>query len=135
MRGAWAALAATLALTRVGAAETASDGVPVSVELTDATTVIYAWKNRDFAANDQATVLNDKWGVWYNRLHAQVSRGAFRFNARIDNAWFFASPDPTEAALTLVNRRPASSAGLPAPTYFRLKEQQAGLELSNRYIN
>jgi hypothetical protein len=135
MRGAWAALAATLALTRVGAAETATDGPPVSVELTDATTVIYAWKNRDFAANDQATVLNDKWGVWYNRLHAQISRGAFRFNARVDNAWFFASPDPTEAALTLVNRRPASSAGLPAPTYFRLKEQQAGLELSNRYIN
>jgi hypothetical protein len=135
MRVRWAALAATLALPRPSAAETASDTVPVTVELTDATTVIYAWKNRDFAPNDHATLLNDDFGVWYNRLHAQISRGAFRFNARIDNAWYFRSPDPTEAALTLVNRRPASSAALPAPTYFRQKVQQTGLELSNRYIN
>jgi hypothetical protein len=135
MRGAWEALAATLTLARVSAAETAEGNAPVSVELTDATTVIYAWNNRDFAPHDQATVLNDDYGVWYNRLHAQITRGALRFNARIDNAWFFQSPDPTEAALTLVERRPASSNALPAPAYFRLKEQQTGLERSNRYIN
>ena len=136
MRARYAALAATLAWPAVAyAAEPGTDGTPVSVELTEATTVVYAWKDRDFAASDHTTVANDEWGVWYNRLHAQASRGALRFGARVDNAWFFHSPDPTAGALELWRRREPTPGGLPAPAYFRLKEQQVGQELSNRYIN
>ncbi|HSU40900.1 MAG TPA: hypothetical protein VLJ38_15075, partial [Polyangiaceae bacterium] len=97
MRARWAALAATLVWPAgAAAAEDADDGTPVSVELTEATTLMYAWNNRDFSSGDVTTVTNDNWGVWYNRLHAQVTRGAFRFGLRIDNAWFYRSPDPTE---------------------------------------
>ncbi|HEV8548760.1 MAG TPA: hypothetical protein VGQ57_07030, partial [Polyangiaceae bacterium] len=137
MRPAAAALAAALLVANVANAAGSDQGAPpkVQVELTEDATVSYAWNNRDFSPNDLATVVNDDWGVWYNRLHGQVTSGAFRFGMRLDNAWYFTSPDPTAAALTLTERRPPAPAALPPPSYFRLKEQQAGLELSNRYIN
>ena len=136
MRARWAALAATLVWPAgAAAAEDADDATPVSVELTEATTLMYAWNNRDFSSGDVTTVTNDNWGVWYNRLHAQVTRGAFRFGLRIDNAWFYRSPDPTEGALELVYGRPPSSTATPPATYYRQKEQEVGAELSNRYIN
>jgi len=138
-----AALAATLAGS--GAARAADKpnpnapaseaGPPVSVEITDATTVIYAWNNRNFAANDAATVTDDNWGVWYNRIHAQVARGAFRFGFRLDNAWFYRSPDATAAAVDLAEHRDSSNSTTPLPSYFRQKEAEVGQELSNRYIN
>jgi hypothetical protein len=136
MRVRWAALAATLVWPLAArAADEASDAPPVSVEITDATTLIYAWNNRNFASGDVTTVTDDDWGVWYNRLHAQVTRGAFRFGFRIDNAWFYRSPDATAGALELVERRPPSAGQSPPPVYFRQKEQEVGAELSNRYIN
>ena len=65
-----------------------------------------------------------------------MTSGALRFGFRLDNAYYFASPDPTAAALTLTERRPPDArASCRHRTYFRLKEQQAGAELSNRYIN
>jgi hypothetical protein len=136
MRLCWAVLAATLVWPlRAGAAEDTDGAPPVSIELTDATTLIYGWKNRDFASGDVTTVTNDNWGVWYNRLHAQVTSGAFRFGFRIDNAWFYRSPDPTEGALELVEGRPPAPGQSPPAVYFRQKEQEVGAELSNRYIN
>jgi len=137
MRGRSYALLVALSTARsVGAAEpAASEPAPVQVELTEDATVSYAWDNRDFQPNDVASVVNDKWGVWYNRLHGQVTSGAVRFGMRLDNAWYFTSPDPTATALTLVENRPASPGGLSDPAYFRLKVQQSGEELSNRYIN
>jgi hypothetical protein len=132
----WAVLVATLVWpAAAAAAEDADDATPVSVELTEATTLLYAWNNRDFASGDVTTVTNDQWGVWYNRLHAQVTRGAFRFGLRLDNAWFYRSPDPTAGALDLVYGRPASSTATPPAAYFRQKEQEVGAERSNRYIN
>src|SRR5690348_9225936 len=109
MRVGFAAVTALALCRTVAAAEPKDEGVPTSVELTEATTLLYAWKNRDFAASDYATALNDDWGVWYNRLHAQVTHGSFRFNARLDNAWFFTSPDPTRAAIELTQKRGPSS--------------------------
>ena len=105
------------------------------IELTDAVTVLYAGDNRDFRANSVPTVVNDDWGVFYNRFHAELGHGDFRFGFRVDNAWFYTSPDPTSAALELVDRRPANPANAPDPVYFRSKVNEAGRELSNRYIN
>ncbi|HTQ06877.1 MAG TPA: DUF6029 family protein [Polyangiaceae bacterium] len=143
MRFRWAALAATLAWSNAAVAADKPDpgapaadpGPPVNVELTDATTVIYAWNNRNFASGDAATVADDNWGVWYNRLHAQVTRGAFRFGFRLDNAWFYTSPNPTSGAVELSEHRAATESTTPLPVYFRQKEQEVGQELSNRYIN
>lgn len=137
MRGFGSALAFALLPARsVSAAEPADDTPPpVQAELTEVTTLSYAWDNRDFQPNDVATVVNDNWGVWYNRLHGQVTSGGVRFGMRLDNAWYFTSPDPTSAALTLVEKRPHTPGELPDPAYFRLKINQAGEELSNRYIN
>ena len=105
------------------------------VEITDALTVLYGVDNRDFRPNSVPTVVNDDWGVFYNRVHAELRHGDFRFGFRVDNAWFYASPDPTTAALELVERRPDGPANLPDPLYFRAKVNEAGRELSNRYIN
>jgi len=117
-------------------AKAADDEPPrTRVEITDALTVLYAGDNRDFRPSAVATVVNDDWGVLYNRLHAELDHGDFRFGFRIDNAWFYASPDPTTAALELVENRPDGPANLPDPVYFRAKVNEAGQELSNRYIN
>jgi hypothetical protein len=137
MRGLRTALVVALSTARVvrAAEPDARDKPPVEVELTEDATVSYAWDNRDFQPNDLATVVNDDWGVWYNRLHGQVTSGPVRFGMRLDNAWYFTSPDATASALELVERRPATPGALPDPEYFRLKVQQTGEELSNRYIN
>lgn len=107
----------------------------LQLEVTESISLLYAWDNRDYAPNDVASLVNDDWGVWYNRLNVQASTGDFRFGLRLDNAWYFTSPDPIAVALELTERRPPNDAGLPAPTYFRNKVSEAGRELSNRYIN
>ncbi|HEY3496685.1 MAG TPA: hypothetical protein VGK73_18425 [Polyangiaceae bacterium] len=114
-------------------AASASPGV--RFEITEATTFLYAWDNRDFTPNNVASAVNDHFGVWYNRLNAQATSGGFRFGLRLDNAWYFTSPDATETALHLYETRPDSAGGLSDPAYFRLKLDETGRELSNRYIN
>jgi hypothetical protein len=104
-------------------------------EITEATTLMYGWDNRDSTPNNVATAVNDDFGVWYNRLNAQASSGGFRFGLRLDNAWYFTSPDVTETALELYEERPDDPGGLSPPDYFRVKVEETGRELSNRYIN
>lgn len=134
--GTLAGLPVALAADAPRPAPPASDTEPpVSVEITDATTLIYAWNNRNFSSGDAATVADDNWGVWYNRLHAQVTRGAFRFGFRLDNAWFYRSPDATSGAIELADRRAPSESTTTLPAFFRQKELELGQELSNRYIN
>jgi hypothetical protein len=106
-----------------------------SLDVTEATSILYALDNRDFAPNAVASVVNDHWGVLYNRLNAQASRGGLRLGLRLDTAWFFRSPDPTAVGLELERRRPPDSSGLSKPAYFRAKVYESGRELSNRYIN
>jgi hypothetical protein len=135
-----AALSAGLAFaTGVASAADAppanTPAAPLRVEITEATTLMYAWDNRDSTPNNVATAVNDDFGVWYNRLNAQASTGGFRFGLRLDNAWYFASPDVTETALELYATRPADPGALPPPVYFRAKVEETGRELSNRYIN
>ncbi|HEX6275762.1 MAG TPA: hypothetical protein VFZ53_22125 [Polyangiaceae bacterium] len=133
--GAFSAFATLGLAASVRAEPAALEPTATRVELTDAVSVLYAGDNRDSRPNSVPTVVNDDWGVLYNRLHGSVDHGEFHFGFRIDNAWFYASPDPTSAALELVEGRPAGPSSLPDPLYFRAKLNEAGRELSNRYIN
>ncbi len=108
---------------------------PVRVDITDATSIIYNADNRDSKPNQVSTRANDDWGLWYNRLNIQGSWGKWNVGLRLDNAWFYRSPYPEQIALDLVNERPSTPGALPDPIYFRQKFQEAGEELSNRYIN
>jgi hypothetical protein len=78
-----------------------------------------------------ATRANDDFGLVYNRLSVQSTAGNVSLGARLDNVWFYASPTPTEIALELTDEAQPPN----APSYFRRKLDEAGLELSNRYIN
>ncbi len=108
---------------------------PIQLDVTDSTSVLYAWDNRDESPNQVATVVNDDWGAWLNRLNVQGNEGDFRFGLRLDSAWFYTSPDPTRAGLSLVEGRKAAPDGISDAEYFRGKVYESGHELSNRYIN
>jgi hypothetical protein len=110
-------------------------GEPVVVDVTESSSLIWAADNRDFRLNQVPTLTNDHWGVWYNRLNVQASSAAWQLGLRLDNAWFYSSPDPTAVALELERERRAARGGGPDPSYFRNKVFEAGGELSNRYIN
>jgi len=110
-------------------------GVPISSDVTESTSVLYNFDNRDTRPNQVATRANDDWGLWYNRLNLQANSGAWQVALRVDNAWFYRSPNPTQIALDLVGSRPQSPGGQAPPAYFRQKLDEAGVELSNRYIN
>ena len=110
-------------------------GIPIAFDVTESSTVSYNFDNRDTRANQVPTRANDNWGLWYNRANVLANGGAWQVGLRIDNAWFFRYPNPTQIGLDLVNSRPAASGGASAPDYFRQKVDEAGVELSNRYIN
>jgi hypothetical protein len=102
------------------------------VDVTNASSVIHNFDNRDTKPHQVTSVANDDWGIWYNRLNLQANTGVWNAGVRVDSAWFYTSPDPTELALDLTERRGAAPA---AAEYFRLRLTEAGTELSNRYIN
>ncbi|HYP78630.1 MAG TPA: DUF6029 family protein [Polyangiaceae bacterium] len=110
-------------------------GAPVALDITNTSTLSYNADNRDTRPNQVATLANDDWGLFYNRLNVLANGGVWQAGLRLDNAWFFASPDPTQIALDLTAARPPTAGGAPAPVYFRQKVREAGVELSNRYIN
>lgn len=106
----------------------------VHVDVTNASSVLYNFDNRDTRPLDVPTRANDGWGMWYNRLNLQASWGKWTAGVRVDNAWFYRSPYPEAIALDVVEKRPAGG-GLSDPQLFRQKFNEAGAELSNRYIN
>ncbi|HEX3776316.1 MAG TPA: DUF6029 family protein [Polyangiaceae bacterium] len=110
-------------------------GVPVAFDITESSTFAYNFDNRDTRANQVPTRANDNWGIFYNRLNLLANGGAWQVGVRVDNAWFFRYPNPTRIALELSSSRPASAGGASAPDYFRQKVDEAGVELSNRYID
>lgn len=110
-------------------------GVPVAFEITESATFSYNIDNRDARPNQVATRVNDNWGLFYNRVNVLANGGAWRVGVRADNVWFFRYPNPTQIGLDLVNSRPATDGGASAPDYFRQKVSEAGVELSNRYID
>lgn len=109
-------------------------GEPVLLEVTESASVLYNFDNRDFRPNQASTLANDDFGMLFNRLSLQAGAGRFQAGLRVDSAWFFATPDPVEIALELVETRPDGETAVPDSSYFRGKVYEAGAELSNRYI-
>ncbi|MEZ4226632.1 MAG: DUF6029 family protein [Polyangiaceae bacterium] len=107
----------------------------VQLDITDATSLVYNVDNRDSKPNQVNTRANDDWGVWYNRLNLQATWGKWTAGVRVDNAWFYRSPYPEAIALDLTEERGNPPGGIPRPVFFRQKLQEAGTELSTRYIN
>ena len=110
-------------------------GAPVAFDITNTSTLSYNVDNRDTRPNQVSTLANDDWGLFYNRINVLANGGAWQVGLRIDNAWFFRYPNATQIALDLTESRPATPGGAPAPVYFRQKLSEAGVELSNRYID
>ena len=106
-------------------------GQPVRVDVTESSSVYYNFDNRDSKPNQVATRANDNFGLVYNRLSAQATAGSLSLGVRVDNVWFYASPNVTQLALDLTQDAQPRN----APSYFRGKLGEAGLELSNRFID
>ena len=104
------------------------------VELTDASSVLYNFDNRDTRPGQVAGVVNDRWGLLYNRLNLQVTRGHLTLSLRADSAWFFVSPSP-EAVANQVDGHESIADLATRSAVHRDKLEEAGIELSNRYIN
>lgn len=111
-----------------------ADRQRVLIDVTEATSVLYNFDNRDSRPGQVASAVNDHWGLWYNRLNLQGTSGRLTLSLRADSAWFFASPTPASVADRLVRdgrlQSPAEREAL-----FRVKASEAGIELSNRFIN
>jgi hypothetical protein len=125
-------LSAALVPLQASALEPGQVGdTPVLMDVSESASVYYNLDNRDSRPGQVTTRANDDFGLVYNRLSVQTTAGSVSLGARLDNVWFYTSPDPTEIALELTNE-----AQPPNPSsYFRRKLDEAGLELSNRYIN
>lgn len=104
---------------------------PLLLEVNESGSVAYNFDNRDSKPSQVATRANDHFGLVFNRLSLQATAGSASAGVRIDNVWFYTSPNPTQIALDLTKeQQPANP-----PAYFRTKLDEAGLELSNRYID
>lgn len=106
-------------------------GVPVLLEVNESSTGYYNFDNRDSKPSQVTTRANDNYGLIYNRLSLQATRGNLSLGLRVDNVWFYTSPNATQLALDLTRE----AAPADAPGYFRSKLRESGLELSNRFIN
>ena len=104
---------------------------PVLLDVSESGSVYYNFDNRDSRPSQVATRANDDFGLVYNRLSLQATAGHISAGVRIDNVWFYASPNATQLALDLTNEADPAN----APGYFRGKLNEAGLELSNRFID
>ena len=110
-------------------------GRAAQVDVTDASTVVYATDNRNDRPGIVATRADDRWGVWYNRLNVQGTWQAWKVSLRLDNAWFYASPSATGIALDLWREHATTDPTGSGSEYFRRELLESGVELSNRYIN
>jgi hypothetical protein len=142
-RGTRAALFVACATTatphRARAVETAPvGGQPIRIDVTEATSLFYNVDNRNTRPGIGATRLDDDWGVWYNRLNTQASWKNFQLGLRLDSAWFFAAPNATDTALTLLNERRPDPGAPYTPDdarYFLQEATKASDDLSTRYTN
>ena len=106
-------------------------GQPVRVDVSESSSVYYNFDNRDTKPSQVATRANDNFGLVYNRLNVQGTAGKLSLGVRVDNVWFYTSPNVTELALDMTRDAAPSD----PPGYFRRKLGEAGLELSNRFID
>jgi len=128
-----------LGATGVEASEVAGVGEePVRLDLSGETSLIYNTDNRNTRPAAVGSVLDDNWGVWFNRLNLQASSGRWRAGLRMDTAWFYSAPTPVEAGLELLRLRAGSSPAAVTEddgAFFVTKVLEADRELSTRYIN
>jgi hypothetical protein len=134
--GCWSWLAFALSSALVPRSASALEpgsvaGQAVLVDVNESSSVYYNFDNRDSRPNQVATRANDDFGLVYNRLSLQATAGIVSLGVRVDNVWFYASPNVTQLALDLTREAPRDD----APSYFRGKLGEAGLELSNRFID
>lgn len=106
-------------------------GQPVLLDVNESSSIYYNFDNRDSKPNQIATRANDHFGLLYNRLSLQATRGSLSLGVRVDSVWFYASPNVTQLALDATQEAQPRD----APGYFRSKLREAGLELSNRFID
>jgi hypothetical protein len=134
MRRLWGALTLSAALIAPGALALEPGNVagePVLLDVNESSSVYYNFDNRDSKPSQVGTRANDDYGLVYNRLSLQATRGRLSLGLRVDSVWFYASPNATQLALDLTQEQnPREAAG-----YFRSKLREAGLELSNRFID
>jgi hypothetical protein len=106
-------------------------GKPLLVDVSESGSVYYNFDNRDSKPSQVGSRANDNFGLVFNRLSVQATTGRISIGARVDNVWFYASPDVTELALALTEETAPGN----RPAYFQSKLREAGLELSNRFID
>ncbi len=85
-------LLALLLPARASAVETELAGKPFVVDVTNTSILNYHFNNRNTADGNVATILDDKYGEWLDRLNIQVSWWKLRAGVRVDGATFFATP-------------------------------------------
>lgn len=118
----------------VGALELGAMGQDsVVLDVTQASSLYYNTQNRDERSGQVVSHANDDWGALYQRTNLLVSSGRLRLSLRVDDAWFYASPSPAEVGERTLSDSPSDPVSQD-PLYPR-KVTEAGIELSNRYIN
>jgi hypothetical protein len=127
-------------VSRVHALETPPvSGEPVLVDVTESSSLIVNVDNRNDRANDVGSRVDDDWSMAYNRLHTQASWDAFRFDLRLDTAYYFTSRSPADVANTLLAERRRDREGTPYDAndaaFFVQKYQETGNELSDRFVD
>lgn len=112
------------------------DGDPAQVAITESVRVIQNFDNRN-SRGDVASAADDDWGVLSNTVDASASWRSWQLGLRLDSAWFFAAPGPTQIALRLLNERGSGSDGYDAEDGASFVRQlaMAGNELSDRYVH
>lgn len=135
-RGSAAAVLAlfTLAAAPASALRPDLEEGPVHLDLTQTTSFLYNSDNRDTRAQEVASLANDQWAVIYNRLNVQATRGRFTLRLRLDGVWFPRSPTPAGIASQLA-RKERFDQDEEQQSFYQNKVLEAGIELSNRYIN
>lgn len=121
-------------LVGVGSAA-AEEAVPPAprVDITDAASWLYNFDNRDTRRGQVSTVANDHFGLLYNRLNLRVASGKLTLMLRADSAWFYAARTPERISDRLASLEPG---GFAEDADYRLRKlTEAGIELSNRFIN
>lgn len=81
-------------------------GEPVSVDITEAGSLLYNFDNRNFRAGKAETAADDRWGMFYNRLNLQASWGKWQAGLRLDAVWFFTSRSADQIAERMLEHRP-----------------------------
>src|SRR5262245_22714691 len=123
--GALPLLAALIASPALALEPGSVAGQPVLLDVNESSSVYYNFDNRDSKPSQVGTRANDDYGLVYNRLSLQATRGPLSVGLRVDSVWFYTSPNATQLALDLTREQnPSDAAG-----YFRSKLREAGLEL------